>query len=290
MYTGFVRDITERKDAERALQKTLESLSKQKQEADASRNATLGMMRNMEAAKEQLKKSKIAAQEQATRTKAIVDSATDAIITIDVQGNVESLNKAAETIFGYSADEMLDNNVKMLMPASFFVEHDGYPEVDGKTGEHKIISRGREVVGNRKDGSTFPLDLSVSEVQLEGQRLFTGIIRDITDRKEAEQHQAKLNQEIKEQSEQIATANATLERSNEELKQFAYVASHDLQEPLRKVNSFCQILLEEYGEQLDDTARTYIRYAVDGATRMRALVSDLLDYSRVETQGKPTSK
>ena len=82
-------------------------------------------------------------------------------------------------------------------------------------------------------------------------------------------------------------ANTVLQRSNEELKQFAYVASHDLQEPLRKVTSFCQMLSDVYGDQLDDDAKSYIRYAVDGATRMRALVADLLDYSRVETQGRP---
>ena len=102
----------------------------------------------------------------------------------------------------------------------------------------------------------------------------------------AEQQQAALNQELEIKAQQIATANTTLERSNEELKQFAYVASHDLQEPLRKVNSFCQLLQNEYADQLDDDAKSYIRYAVDGATRMRNLVSDLLDYSRVETQGR----
>ncbi len=106
-------------------------------------------------------------------------------------------------------------------------------------------------------------------------------------RKQAEQRQAALNQEIESQSQQIAAANTSLKQSNDELKQFAYVASHDLQEPLRKVNSFCQLLSDEYADQLDDDAKSYIRYAVDGASRMRNLVADLLDYSRVETQGKP---
>ena len=113
------------------------------------------------------------------------------------------------------------------------------------------------------------------------------LLQEVELRKEAEQLQAALNQQIASQSRKIAENNAALEKSNEELKQFAYVASHDLQEPLRKVNSFCQLLSDEYSDQLDDDAKSYIRYAVDGATRMRNLVADLLEYSRVETQGKP---
>ena len=96
---------------------------------------------------------------------------------------------------------------------------------------------------------------------------------------------ALAHQELAQQKDELDRSNVQLSRSNEELKQFAYVASHDLQEPLRKVNSFCGMLQDEYGDQLDDDAKSYIRYAVDGATRMRSLVSDLLDYSRVETQG-----
>ena len=95
------------------------------------------------------------------------------------------------------------------------------------------------------------------------------------------------NQELASQSRQIDNLHISLRRSGEELSQFAYVASHDLQEPLRKVIAFCQALQEDYNDRLDDTARDYIRYAVDGAHRMKTLVTDLLSYSRVQTRGKP---
>ena len=228
-----------------------------------------------------------ASNDQAARIKAIVDNAIDAIITISPRGIVESFNMGAEAIFGYGAKEVIGENVKMLMPTPYRQKHDGYLRSYIETGNKSVIGIGREVVGKRKDGSTFPMDLAVSEVQLKDQRLFTGIVRDITERKESEQQQAAMNLKIAFQAQEIARNNTALENSNEELKQFAYIASHDLQEPLRKVNSFCQLLQDEYSEQLDENAQSYIRYAVDGATRMKNLVTDLLDYSRVETQGKP---
>jgi light-regulated signal transduction histidine kinase (bacteriophytochrome) len=117
--------------------------------------------------------------------------------------------------------------------------------------------------------------------------MFTGIIRDISELKQALDQLGNAHLELTKRARQIERFNVDLRRSNDELKQFAYVASHDLQEPLRKVTAFCQMLASEYSDRLDDDARTYIRYAVDGATRMKSLVQDLLTYSRVETQGKP---
>ncbi|MDB5336652.1 MAG: Histidine kinase [Planctomycetaceae bacterium] len=145
LFTGIVRDITGRKDAEHAL------------------------------------------LDSEARTRAILAAAVDAIITIDERGLIESMNPASERLFGYVAKEMAGKNVNMLMPAPYQEEHDGYLRNYLTTGVKKIIGIGREVLGLRKDGSTFPMDLAVSEVQLEGRRLFTGIVRDITGRKAAEQ-------------------------------------------------------------------------------------------------------
>ena len=120
------------------------------------------------------------------RLRAILDTAVEGIITIDERGIIESFNPAAEKIFGYTATEAIGQNVKLLMPAPFREQHDGYLENYRRTGHAKIIGIGREVMGRRKDGTLFPMDLSVSEVRLATRRMFTGFVRDITQRKEAE--------------------------------------------------------------------------------------------------------
>ena len=119
------------------------------------------------------------------RLRAIVDTAIDGIILIDEEGSVDDLNAAAETIFGYRSEEVVGRNIKMLMPSPYHEEHDSYIEryLDG--GEPQVIGRRREVRGRRKDGSVFPLSLGVSEMEVDGRRMFTGIVRDDTERVEA---------------------------------------------------------------------------------------------------------
>ena len=126
-------------------------------------------------------------RDQEARIRSIVETAADGIIVIDERGIVESFNPAAERLFGYAANEILGRNLCVLMPSPYFEDHDCYIRNYLQTGERKIIGIGREVVGKRKDGATFPISLAVSEMRLGGERHFTGIIRDITDRKQAEQ-------------------------------------------------------------------------------------------------------
>lgn len=133
--------------------------------------------------------------DSAARLRAILETAVEGIITIDEHGLVESMNPAAERTFGFKAQEVLGKNVSILMPAPYRELHDGYLANYLSTGRAKIIGIGREVVGRRKDGSVFPMDLAVSEVRLADRRLFTGFVRDISERK-------RLEQEILEISEQ----------------------------------------------------------------------------------------
>src|SRR5204863_491701 len=122
-----------------------------------------------------------------TRLRAVVDTAVDGVILIDPVGTVSMFNPACEKLFGYVASEVIGQNVKMLMPSPFRDEHDRYLDNYRRTGERKIIGIGREVVGRRKDGSTFPMDLSVGEAQQEGASIFVGIIHDLTERKRTEE-------------------------------------------------------------------------------------------------------
>ena len=121
------------------------------------------------------------------RTKAIVDTIVDGVITISDRGLIETVNPAAENIFGYNKAQLIGKNVSMLMPSNYSQGHDGYLQNYLSTGDKKIIGIGREVTGMRLDGTTFPLELAISEMEVNGQRMFTGIVRDISERKNTEE-------------------------------------------------------------------------------------------------------
>ena len=129
------------------------------------------------------------------------------------------MNTSAVRIFGYTTEEVSGKNVSMLMPEPYRSEHDGYLSYYHTTGEKKVIGLGREILAQRKDGTVFPMELGVNEMEVDERKMYVGTIRDISERKEAEKS--------------LQTYIQKLTRSNEELDQFAYIASHDLKEPLR---------------------------------------------------------
>jgi two-component system sensor kinase FixL len=221
----------------------------------------------------ELKKAEAALRESENKINAIIYAAVDGIITIDKRGIMEMVNPSAARLFGYHPDELLGKSINLLMPEPDKSGHDGYMHRYHQTGERRIIGIGREVTGKRKDGSVFPFFLSISEVQLADRTVYTGFVHDITRQKLSE--------------ERLRRYAAELERSNLELQDFAYVSSHDLQEPLRKIQAFGDRLKTKDYPNLSEQGKDYLERMLNAASRMQNLINDLLSFSRVTTKAKP---
>lgn len=253
---GIAFDITESKRAEEALQRAHDELEARVRERTAELAFANNLLRDNEA-----------------RLAAILNTAADGILTIDEHGKIEWLNPAALAMFGYTADELHGANVNLLMPEPYCGEHAGYVENYLRTGIAKIIGIGREVAGRRKNGTVFPMDLSVSEVNFveAGQkRLFTGIVRDITARRRAEQ--------------ELRAAKEAAEVANQAKDRFLAVLSHELRTPLTPV--LAVVCAPEPPGLPPELAADFqmIRRNVELETR---LIDDLLDLTRV-SRGKLT--
>ncbi len=210
-------------------------------------------------------------RESEARLRAIVETAVGGITTINERGIVESFNPACERLFGYTADEVIGRSVNVLMPSPHREEHDRYIADYLRTGQAKVIGIGRETLGRRKDGTTFPIHLAVGELRLGNRRLFIGTMHDISELKEAQEALEDLNAQLERR---VADRTA-------EVEAFAYTVSHDIRGPLRGMEGLAQALLEDYGRALDATGRDYARHIVDACRQMDALVQDLLAYSRI---------
>ena len=202
--------------------------------------------------------------------RSVVDYIVDGVITIDEAGVIRAFNPAAETIFGYRAADVLGKRLTMLMPEPDASAHEGYVADYCRTGEAKIIGVGREVVGRRRDGSSFPIDLAVSEFRKDGSRFFTGIVRDISERKRLE---AELRRRVTE-----------LAASDRRKDEFLAMLAHELRNPIAAITHAVQLAeVVRDPEQSDLSLEIIDRQA----RHLSRLIDDLLDVSRI-TQGKIT--
>ena len=196
-----------------------------------------------------------AIQASASRLQTVLNNVVDGIITINSKGIVQSFNPASENMFGYSAEEVIGNNIKMLMPSPYQEEHDGYLESYQKTNKAHIIGIGREVEGMRKDGSIFPMDLAVSEMLIDGEAVYSGIVRDITERKQME----KMKNE------------------------FISTVSHELRTPLTSIRGSLGLVMAETMGKLPGPVKEMLTITANNTERLLLLINDILDIQKIES-------
>ena len=207
------------------------------------------------------------------RFRGLLEAAPDAIVIVDGRGRITLVNAQTETLFGYSRDDLLGQPVELLVPERFRDRHGAHRDRYGADARTRSMGDGLDLTGRRKDGSEFPVEISLSPLKVDEDVLVISIIRDLTERKRAE--------------EELRVQKALLERKVREMDDFLHVVSHDLKEPLRGIEAFSGFLLEDYGTKLDDQGVRYLNFLKQAAVRMKDLIHDLLTLASISKK-EPT--
>ncbi len=242
----------------------------------------------LQRAQEEVRKAQKASEQAYLQLREVMNAVKDGIITANDRSEIIMVNKEVEEIWGYTSAELIGKDLTVLMPQSYRSRHSTGMNSYLETRVSKVLNTNVIMEGLRKGGQVFPLEINISDLEFQGRHLFTAAVRDISARIKAENElrasKALLEQrtlDLEQAQGQLKITIEELKSSNHDLERFAYVASHDLQEPLRTVKGYLNLIKERLGSEVTKNVQEYLTYADLGVLRMEQLIQGLLEYSRI---------